>query len=160
MSNQDPKVEEFFDEHYCLHLATNGPDGPWSSTVFYVRDGYDLFFISDPTTRHAKNIAASGRAAATVNSDVKHWTDVKGLQMEGAVTVVDSILERTKVFGSFLLRYPFMKDLFAAAAEAAKQVGHATEHTVYRFRPGRLYHIDQQLSPGVRREIPIVAATR
>ena len=57
--------------HNVMTLATHGPEGPWAAAVFYVSDGFDLYFISSPGSRHSRNVAAQAAAAATVQEDYR-----------------------------------------------------------------------------------------
>ncbi len=73
-------MREFLAAHHTLSLATDGPDGLWAATVFYVNDGADFYFMSDRETRHTKNVLATGRVAVTINGDIASWGDIRGLQ--------------------------------------------------------------------------------
>ena len=70
-------------EHHVMTLATHGPLGLWAAAVFYASDGFQLYFLSAGHTRHAQNMAASPRVAATIQEDYDDWTAIQGIQLEG-----------------------------------------------------------------------------
>ena len=53
-------VREIVDGNHYLVLGTADPTGiPWTSPVWYAHAGYrEFFWVSDPVTRHSRNIAA------------------------------------------------------------------------------------------------------
>jgi nitroimidazol reductase NimA-like FMN-containing flavoprotein (pyridoxamine 5'-phosphate oxidase superfamily) len=61
-------ARRILDDNLYLTLATADGDGrPWASPVYYARaaDG-ELLWVSEPGTRHSRNIAARARASAVV----------------------------------------------------------------------------------------------
>src|SRR5262249_13082102 len=60
-----------------VSLATVADGRPWAATVFYANVGTDLYFLSEPKTRHCTNILASGVVAATINEDYRDWQQIK-----------------------------------------------------------------------------------
>src|SRR5579884_2438627 len=60
------RVLAYLRHHNTLTLATWWPDGPWAAALFYVNDGFDLFWLSDPAARHSRNIAQSPRVAVAI----------------------------------------------------------------------------------------------
>src|SRR5579884_3610471 len=63
------RVLAYLRHHNTLTLATWGPDGPWAAALFYVNDGFDLFWLSDPAARHSRNIAQSPRVAVAPHEE-------------------------------------------------------------------------------------------
>ena len=60
----------FLEAHSVASLATAGANGPWAAAVFYASRGFTLYFLSAPTTRHSRNLAADPRVNA-VSEDVE-----------------------------------------------------------------------------------------
>lgn len=73
----------WIDRYHVLSLATTGPDGPWCAAVYYARDGERLVFLSSARSRHARNLAADPRCAATINGDAPDWASIRGVQLCG-----------------------------------------------------------------------------
>ncbi|MCC6211933.1 MAG: pyridoxamine 5'-phosphate oxidase family protein [Burkholderiales bacterium] len=132
--------------HHVMTLATHGAGVPWAAAVFYANDGFDLIFLSSPSSRHCGNLAANPRAAATIQEDYADWTEIKGVQMEGTVTELGGETERAarSLYGA---RFPFVRQAVPALAEALKKI------RWYRLAPERLYYIDNSRGFGHRDEI-------
>ena len=108
-------------EHNTLTLATCRDGAPWSATVFYASDGeFNLYFVSDHRTRHAREMAASSRVALAINADVDDWNDVRGLQIEGDAARVEGA-ERAKALALYLARFASVKALFERPKSADEQ---------------------------------------
>src|SRR5436853_320479 len=99
---------DYLGKHNTVSIASLGIDGPWASTVFYVNLGFDLYFLSEPGTRHSRNVAARQQIGATVNEDYKDWREIKGIQIEGACIEVTGKREMLKALGAYLKKYPFV----------------------------------------------------
>ncbi|MBX3613624.1 MAG: pyridoxamine 5'-phosphate oxidase family protein [Burkholderiaceae bacterium] len=55
------RVLAYLGEHRVMTLATQGRDGPWAAAVFYASEGFDLYFLSSPSTRHCADLSANPR---------------------------------------------------------------------------------------------------
>ena len=42
---------EYLRAHRTMTRATAGKAGPWAAAVFYVNDGFDLIWLSEPGAR-------------------------------------------------------------------------------------------------------------
>ena len=73
----------YLESHNVMTLATRGEEGLWAAAVFYVTEGFTFYFLSSPSTRHGRAIAAEPRVAATVQEDYGDWAEIKGVQLEG-----------------------------------------------------------------------------
>ena len=51
------RVAQHLQSHHVATLATTGAQGVWAAAVFYVHDGWALYFLSSPTSRHCANLA-------------------------------------------------------------------------------------------------------
>jgi general stress protein 26 len=72
-------LTEILDSRELLCLATSTPTaGPHASTVFFAHDSFVLWFVSERTTEHGRNLATNPRASATVFLDPPEYAE--GLQ--------------------------------------------------------------------------------
>lgn len=133
-------AREFMARHHCISLATNGPQGLWAATVFYVNRGFELYFLSGAGTRHVKNLEAEPQLAGTINDDVEDWSAIGGVQLEGTAERVDAA-HRRKVLEMFTLHFPF-PEMFWWAEDGT--VPRAEQH-IYRIRPSRLLFYDHRI---------------
>jgi hypothetical protein len=132
-----------------MTLATHGPEGPWAAAVFYVSDGFDLYFISSPGSRHSRNVAAQAAAAATVQEDYRDWAEIKGVQLEGMVEQLSAAAEASarKLYSR---KFPLVAD--PAAAPAAITAAFAKVHW-YRLAATRAYFVDNSAGFGHRDQV-------
>jgi uncharacterized protein YhbP (UPF0306 family) len=115
---------QYLAAHRVATLATSGSDGPWASAVFYVNDGLDLLFLSSPKSRHMRNIASSGAAAAAVEEDYSDWREIQGVQLEGTVRTLigpDALAARK----AYELKFPIAQRNDATPAAIAKALDRA-----------------------------------
>jgi uncharacterized protein YhbP (UPF0306 family) len=129
-----------------LTLATHGPEGLWAAAVFYANDGFDFYFLSAGHTRHAQNMAASPRVAATIQENYDDWTAIKGIQLEGVVRHLTG-REREAAFRLYAGKFRFLERPISAIETALARVNW------YCLSPDRLYFVDNGRGFGHRDEI-------
>lgn len=134
--------------HQVMTLATTGPQGVWAAAVFYVNDGFDLFFLSAGHTRHAQNFTAVPHIAATIQEDYRDWQQIQGIQLEGSVSLLADVSRETAI-EQYRQKYPFL-----AQADAPMQAALAKVNW-YVLKPERLFFIDNRLGLGHRDEIAL-----
>lgn len=135
--------------HHVMTLATQGAEGPWAAAVFYAHDGFDLYFLSSPGTRHCRNAAADAAAAATVQEDYADWREIRGVQLEGRVTELDGE-EAAKAQALYGAKFPVARlteETPAAIAAALAKI------RWYRFCATRAYYIDNAAGFGKRETV-------
>ncbi len=135
------RVLAFLGEHHVMTLATLGADGPWAAAVFYAHEDLRLYFLSAPTSRHAQNLAADARAAATIQRDYDDWPGIRGLQLEGTVRAV-AAADEPRVRALYQQRYP----LVAGGAGVPRRILEALDRIRwYEFVPKDVWLIDNTL---------------
>lgn len=142
------RARAYLTRHHCMSLATDGPEGLWAATVFYVSEGFELYFLSRSDARHVRNIDASPRVAATINEDTADWLGIAGVQLEGTADVVEGS-PRARVLALFRRRFASTSVLWWTSEEDPA----SSEKRIYRVRPSRLLFIDHAFRDG-RCEIP------
>jgi uncharacterized protein YhbP (UPF0306 family) len=80
---------------------------PWAATLFYASDGFTLYYLSDPITRHSENIVENPLVAVTVDEDPGDWQKIKGIQLEGKAELVSTAEEVTRATKTYVAKYPF-----------------------------------------------------
>lgn len=150
----DPRqlVLAYLQRHRVMTLATYGPDGVWAAAVFYASDGFDLYFLSARHTRHAQNIVATPRIAATIQEDYTDWAAIQGIQLAGDVTRLTG-RERLQAIALYQAKFAFL-------AQAPPPIKAAFEKVDwYRLRPYQLYFVDNSRGFGHRDEIDLGRAS-
>ncbi len=153
------QVLDYLASHNTMTLATCDGDAPWAATVFYASDDLKLYFFSSPESRHCLNLAANSRVAVTIQEDYKDWRLIKGIQLEGNVVLVDSVLEKAKAIAVYARKYPAVIKLFT---DPTSGVYHRAFLKVkfYHVAPDRLFYIDNEQGFGKRQELPIAEQTQ
>jgi uncharacterized protein YhbP (UPF0306 family) len=141
----------YLGQHHVMTLATNGPDGVWAAAVFYVNDGFDLYFLSAGNTRHAGNMAISPRVAATLQEDYADWSVIQGIQLAGEVFQLSG-RKRLRAITLYRTKFPFLAQAPAAIKSAFEKVNW------YWLRPYQLYFVDNSQGFGHRDEIIVPEA--
>ncbi len=145
MNSTDDKLLQlraFLADHTTMTLATVGPDGtPHATDVYYAETGdLELYFVSIPGSRHARNLAYDPRIAATVHADSTRWRDIRGVQLEGACSRVTDE-ERVSAWARYAAKFSFML-ADTALAGALQKVD------MYRVPPHWLRWIDNTMGLG------------
>jgi len=77
------QVKNFLAQHNQMAIATYG-DHPWIATVYYsFDDDLNLYFLSSPSTLHARQIAQNEQVAVSISREQKITSVKQGLQMYG-----------------------------------------------------------------------------
>lgn len=145
------QILDYLRAHNTMTLATSVGDVPWAATVFYASDDLRLYFFSAPDSRHCENFTANSRVAVTIQEDYHDWQQIKGIQMEGEVALVDGVLEKAKAMAVYARKYPGIIKLFT---DPASGIFHKAFLKVkfYCVTPQRVYFIDNEQGFGKRRE--------
>jgi hypothetical protein len=144
----------YLEGHNTMTLATCSGDLPWAATVFYASDDLRLYFFSAPDSRHCQNLAANPRVAVTVQEDYHDWQKIKGIQMEGTVILVDSLIEKAKAMAVYARKYPDVIKLFTSPASGVFYKAFL-KVKFYSVIPEKLFFIDNEQGFGKRQELGI-----
>jgi uncharacterized protein YhbP (UPF0306 family) len=148
------RIEAFLDAHHVMTLATHGGGAAHAASLMYAREGFALYWTSDPESRHSRELEASGGVAATVAPDYSGFREIRGLQIAGRaarvtatgeVALARALMERRYAFLGELARGP--ETLRAAYAKAA----------FYVLRPERITLIDNTQGFGHKETLALVA---
>ncbi|MBW7931716.1 MAG: pyridoxamine 5'-phosphate oxidase family protein [Gammaproteobacteria bacterium] len=143
--------------HRTLTLATSHQGRPWAATVFYASDAaFNLFFVSDPRTRHARDMAVDPRVALCIDADAGGWDEVRGLQIEGeAMQLAEA--ERPAALALYLARFPDVQALHARPETADEQlIARRLQHTPFwRVKPRLIRLLDSAHGFGWKWELQL-----
>ncbi len=149
-------ILEYLESHNTVSLATEKDGKPHAATVFYVNDGFDLFFLSSPTSRHGENFTLNPKVSGTINEDYSNWLTIKGIQLEGEVKEAGSIMKNSKLAKDYVKKYPSVADFLLSP----QKLGQAIVKKIagvrfYRLESSRIYFIDNEQGFGHREELLI-----
>jgi uncharacterized protein YhbP (UPF0306 family) len=146
------QVLNYLETHNTMTLATSAADRPWAATVFFASEELRLYFFSAPESRHCQNLAENPRVAVTIQEDYRDWRKIKGIQLEGQVRVVDSIIEKGKAMAVYARKYPEVIKVFTNPAS-----GHLYKAFLkvkfYCVTPEKVFYIDNEQGFGKRQEL-------
>ena len=146
------QILSYMEGHNTMTLGTCQGDVPWAATVFYASDGLRLYFFSAPDSRHCQNLAANPRVAVTIQEDYHDWREIKGIQLEGEVVAVDSVLEKGKAMAVYARKYPEVMKIFTNPASGLFYQAFL-KVKFYCVVPERLFYIDNEQGFGKRQEL-------
>jgi uncharacterized protein YhbP (UPF0306 family) len=146
------QILQYLEAHNTMTLATCADNVPWAATVFYASDDLSLYFFSAPDSRHCQNLAVNARVAVTIQEDYKDWRQIKGIQLEGKVTLVDSVFEKAKALAVYARKYPDVIKLFTDPSSGLFYKAFL-KVKFYRVTPENAFFIDNAQGFGKRREL-------
>jgi len=127
------------ESHHVVTLATTGPDGPWATAVFYVNDGFTLFFLTETHTRHGRNLTANPQVAMAIHEDYNDWHLIAGIQILGEAMPL-STWEKAKVVPAFFTKFPSV----SVFNSDPRYMGILARSLVYRVQPREIWYLDNK----------------
>lgn len=137
--------------HNTMTLATSGEGGPWAASVFYANDGFTLYFLSEPTSRHSVDIEKNQMVAVTINEDYKDWREIQGIQLYGHAGRVGSRRERAKALTLYRAKYPFVGKMLLSP-KIARAIARVK---FYKVVPRWIRFIDNRVEFGHKKEMTL-----
>lgn len=148
------QILRYLETHNTMTLGTSQGDAPWAATVFYASDGLRLYFFSAPDSRHCQNLSVNPRVAVTIQEDYRDWRIIKGIQLEGKVAAVDSLIEKGKVMITYARKYPDIIRLFTDPGSGI-YYNAFLKVKFYCVVPEKVFYIDNEQGFGKRQELAI-----
>ena len=128
-------IRHFIQSHFTLTLATTDGDQPWAAALYYVSDvDLNLYFISDPDTRHVREGLRSGTVAVAIHGAHQFWATIRGIQMQGRLEAV-APGDRPRVEALYFARFTDVGMLVRSPADATQA------RIAEKFRGSNFYHI-------------------
>lgn len=143
------QVLDYLRDHNVATLATCSAADISAAAVFYVNDGFTLYFLSSPDSRHCRNLAQNPRVAVTIQEDYSEWQEIRGVQIEGEACVISGEEEKRarRLYGE---KFPVVGAVAQAPAAIVKALAGVAW---YKVVPRRLFFIDNSVSLGHREEV-------
>lgn len=78
------RIREVLNKTHLMSLATHDDVGPWVADVIFIYDeDMNIYWMSDPETRHSKAILKNNTAAGAITYSTKSKESNLGIQFEG-----------------------------------------------------------------------------
>jgi len=147
-------ILDYLQQHHTVSLATESAGVPHAATVFYVSIGFDLYFLSSPSSRHGENLSRNPDVSATINEDYNKWQMIKGIQLEGRVENVGGILDNGRIARAFVQKYPDVADFLFSPRKLGQTIAQKVAKVrFYRIKPSRILFISNAIDFGKREEL-------
>ncbi len=125
--------------HSVLTLATVYRGEPHAVSLMYANEGFTLYWLSDPRSRHSQALADTPRASITVAGHFADFREIEGLQFLGAARKVGDKSVGKHGLQLMADRYEFLQSFLSGPAKLVRSLDLAA---VYRFEPDQLTLID------------------
>ena len=143
-------------EQATMTIATSGESSPWAAPVYYANIGYDIYFFSNPTSRHILESQSSQQAAAAIFAESRKCREIRGVQMSGTIQPLSTGLEAAKAVGAYEKKFSFIREFFQGRQRLdLKAFSEKFDVSFYRFTPDKVYYLDNRVDFGFRAEVPI-----
>jgi hypothetical protein len=136
--------------HNVMTIASCDRNVPWAAAVFYASDEFDLYFFSNPKSRHGANMAANSIVSAAIHEDYSDWRAIRGIQLEGRAERLRSLKLQARFWEVYLGKFPFVKQFFQTGSVGDILKTKLTGVRLYRIVPRTVYYIDNSLGFGHR----------
>lgn len=147
-------VLDYLQGHHTVSLATEREGIPHAATVFYVSIGFDIYFLSSPTSRHGENLTQNPTVSATINEDYSKWQMIEGIQLEGRVENVGGILDNGRIARAFVQKYPDVADFLFSPRKLGQAIAQKIARVrFYKIKPARIFFISNAVDFGKREEL-------
>ena len=126
-----------------MTLATTGVGGPHAAPVYFASgETLRLYFFSEETSQHSRDIASDPRAAAAIYPEGQDWQDIHGLQLRGEVIAVAPGAEWESAWEHYVAKFPF--------AAGLKEI--VRRNRLYVFAPDWIRLVDNRRGFGFKKE--------
>ena len=141
------KIADFLAQCITLTVSTVSPNGsPRAADVYFCSDAdLNVYFYSDPASRHSRNIARDPRVAVAVRVESMDWHEVKGVQLEGEAARVDDLDERQKAWRMMCAKFPFYESFTDVIARLE----------ICRITPQSVRWLDNSISFGYKEDFDL-----
>jgi uncharacterized protein YhbP (UPF0306 family) len=140
-------LQKFLSERITIAVATTSPTGsPRVADVYFVSDDeLNLYFYSDPASRHSRNIQRDPRVAVTARVESMDWHEIRGLQIEGISEATNDPGEHSRTWNLMCAKFPFYRSFTEAVANLK----------MYRITPKSVRWIDNSVSFGHKEDFDL-----
>ena len=141
------KIQRLLDSETTLTLSTaDASFTPHSSPLFFVRGAQlQLYWFSSRRTIHSRNCARNPSASVAVYRHAATWREIRGVQMQGTVSVVAASPLRSELAGRYAERFQLSSALRLVMRHS----------TMYCFYPRWVRYVDNARRFGYKFELEI-----
>lgn len=150
-------ILRYLRQHHTMTIASSQHDRPWAATVFYASDDLDLYFLSNPQSRHGTNMKANSRVSVAINGSERDWRKIRGIQLEGHGRPLRSEDERARFWTAYRKKFPFVEHFLKTGMASRTLRPKLSRIRLYQIAPDRIWWIDNRLGFGHRECLDLVS---
>ena len=102
----EERVAQVLQENTVMNVATQGDQGPWCATLFFVEEGFDFLCLVESAGRTMANLKLTHRVAFTINRQAPD----RFLQGSGTAYVVGLPSENPELFDAMCRKQPQLRE--------------------------------------------------
>lgn len=133
------RILAFLGAHTVMSLATQLRAAPHAVSLMYANDGFALYWVSDPGSRHSRALAESPAVSVTIAAQFADFQEIVGLQARGTACRLEDPTESDAGMALLAARYPFLRQFTSGPRRLVRSLQLAS---VYRFDPEEITLID------------------
>jgi uncharacterized protein YhbP (UPF0306 family) len=147
MNDKLTPVRTLLHDQTTLVLAScSGEPIPRSTPLFFIADeALNLYWYSSRSSLHSGNCAMQPEASISIYADARTWQQIRGVQMQGRVSIVSDRILRKSITAQYIDRFA-LGNLFSFAIRRS---------SLYRFTPHWLRYLDNAKRFGYKFELDL-----
>ena len=131
------RILEILSKTHLMSLATHDDTGPWVADVIFIYDeDFNIYWMSDPETRHSKAILKNNKVAGSITYSTKSKEPNLGIQFEGTAEQLQGV--QFELLVKHLAKRGYPKPELAQAKEILDG------DLWYKLTPSKIFLIDEE----------------
>jgi len=152
------RMLDYLAAHNSMTIASCHQNVPWAAAVFFVNDQFDLYFLTNPHSRHGSNMAANTVVSAAIHEDYHDWGQIRGIQLEGRAELVRSAKVKLRFWSLYEKKFPFVEGFFRPGRLHQIVQSKLAGIRLYRIVPRAVWYLDNNRGFGHREYLPLAEA--
>lgn len=147
------RIKDILKEQRIITLSTHDENGPWAAPVFFAQKDYDIYFVSNPKSRHSRAVISNKVMAGAVYNSNSVWRDVQGLQLSGSVSILSDKKEVKEAQKIYTGKFPFTGVFFSQQDKLPAPLrAKVSDVCFFHFKPERIVLVDNSIHFGFHYE--------
>ncbi len=149
-------ILRFMEKHYAMTIAVADAEGiPWAAPVFYVNEGFRVYWLTVPSNRLGTCLSANPRASVAILGGDQDWRLMQGLQIEGSVRQISSWSNYLRCARRFLRKFPGFATGLLSSPKGGPLARKAPRMRFYLLEGERCWFTDHSRGIGNRIELDL-----
>ena len=145
-----------FKEQTTMTLATSDGSRAWVAPVYYVNLDFQVYFFSNPGSKHIVESQLSHQASAAIYAQSSTWKGIRGVQMSGMIHLLPPGLEAAGAITAYIKKFPFVHEFFTDGQPVKLETfSKRFNARFYCFTAEHIYYLDNHVDFGFRAEVPL-----